>query len=76
MSADDLERATEHDLILYRLAYAAGLAQGRAEVSCPHVHPKIAASVAEMFGPWDGADAGHRRSVTRFRNEQRQEVRA
>lgn len=68
---DDIERAIDHDLILYQLAYAAGLEQGRAEVSCPHVHPAIAESVAAIFGPWDGADAAHRRSVARFRDETR-----
>lgn len=70
----DLTRAIEQDRALYAAGYRAGLEQGRAEVSCPHIHPQIAASVREMFAGWDGEQAAHRRSVERFRAEQRQGV--
>lgn len=73
---DDLRRSLDQDRALYTAGYRAGLEQGRAEVSCSHVHPQIAASVAQMFGPWDGAEAAHRRSVARFRADRRQGVSA
>lgn len=72
----DLTRSIEQDRALYAAGYRAGLEQGRTEVSCPHVHPQITASMAEMFGPWDGEQAAHRRSVERFRAEQQRGVRA
>lgn len=73
---DDLARAVEQDRALWTAGYRAGLEQGRTEVSCPHIHPQIAASVRELFNGWDGAEAAQRRSVERFRAEQQQGVRA
>lgn len=71
-----LSRAVEQDRALWTAGYRAGLEQGRAEVSCPHVHPQIAASVRELFNGWDGEQAAHRRSIERFRAEQQRVVRA
>ncbi|GAA1118140.1 hypothetical protein [Citricoccus alkalitolerans] len=70
----DLTRSVEQDRALYAAGYRAGLEQGRTEVSCAHIHPEIAASVAEMFPDWDGATAAQRRSIIRFRHEQHQGV--
>lgn len=70
----DLSRAVEQDRALWTAGFRAGLEQGRTEVSCPHVHPEIAASVRELFAGWDGAEAAQRRSVERFRAEQWQGV--
>lgn len=72
----ELTRSVEQDRALYAAGYRAGLEQGRLEVSCPHIHPQIAASVREMFAGWDGEQAAHRRSVERFRADRQQEVTA
>ena len=45
-------------------AYAAGYRDGAGEGPA---HPAVVDSVARMFAPWDGPDAAHVRSVTRFR---------
>ncbi|SFV21317.1 hypothetical protein [Micrococcus terreus] len=63
----DIRNTIEHEQIIWQDGYRAGLDQGRTEMSCPHVHPRISASAERMFSGWEGAEAAHRRSVERFR---------
>lgn len=72
-----LARDLEQDRALYAAAWRAGFEAGRESMTCQHVHPAIAASVAEIFAGWDGAQAAHLRSVARFRAEtQRKDIAA
>ena len=54
----------------YHLGYSHGLKEGLAQG--PN-HPAVQASVARMFGDWQGAEAARQRSSQRFTNWYRKE---
>jgi hypothetical protein len=60
----------QQDIRLWQAGYEAGLQDGLAQGPA---HPAVQASVARMFGDWQGAEAARQQSTQRFRNWYRKE---
>lgn len=60
----------QSDILLWQAGYEAGLQEGLAQGPA---HPAVQASVARMFGDWQGAEAARQQSTQRFRNWYRKE---
>lgn len=50
----------------HSIGYGKGLQDGLAQGPA---HPAVEASVANLFGDWDGAEAARQRSIDRFNTE-------
>jgi hypothetical protein len=64
----------QNDWLMVRRAYEIGYSQGLHEgLAQGPTHPAIQASVARMFGDWQGAEAARQQSTQRFTNWYRKE---
>lgn len=65
---------TQNDWLMVRRAYEIGYSEGLREgLSQGPTHPAVQASVARMFGNWQGIEASRQQSAQRFHNWHRKE---
>jgi len=60
----------QSDILMWQAGYQAGLQDGLAQGPA---HPAVQASVARIFGDWQGAEAARQQSTQRFWNQCHQE---